>query len=48
MEELYSIDSNLYTLDQLLEEQLTYLSQIGLPTSTNDLLILHNQHKVSI
>jgi hypothetical protein len=46
MEELYLIDSHLYTLDQLLEEQLKYLSQIGLSTSNNDLLKLYNQHKV--
>ena len=46
IEELYSINSNLHALDQLLEEQLTHLSQIGLPTSNDDLLILYHQHKV--
>jgi len=48
VEELYLIHSNLNTLDQLLQQQITYISQIGLPTSNDDLLILYNQHKVRI
>jgi hypothetical protein len=42
IEELYLIESNLNTLDQILQQQIDSL------TTTDDLRILYNQHKVRI
>ncbi len=42
IEELYLIESNLNTLDQILQQQTDLL------TTTDDLVILYNQHKVRI
>ncbi|CAF1012011.1 unnamed protein product [Rotaria sp. Silwood1] len=45
VDELNLINKNLNTLSQLLQQRVTRLSQTGLPTSHDDLLLLYQEHK---
>jgi len=48
VDELHLINKNLNTLGQLLKQRTTRLLQTDIPTSNDDLLLLYQEHKVSL